>query len=84
MTNEQRVEHYHKDAAYALLGVCRDFSPTGREQQAFTNVYNDLLATNESSEEVAKQLASALLDGLRHGNWPKGRVEQPEVAATGA
>jgi hypothetical protein len=59
-----------------LLAAAMEVSPTGIEQTAFGLIVNNMRNAGESDRVVSIELASAILDGLRYGNWPN-----PEVIA---
>lgn len=59
-----------KKLSYDLLGAAILASPTGKEQQAFSDMYNNMYRDGLSDKEVAIQLCAAILDGLRFNNWP--------------
>jgi hypothetical protein len=56
--------------AYDQLRVCVMASPTGKEQEAFGRMYTNMQVDGLSDEEMTMHLAMALVDGLKHGNWP--------------
>ena len=57
--------------AHDQLRVCVMASPNGIVQENFGAMYRNMQADSLSDEEMTIQLAGALVDGLRHGNWPK-------------
>lgn len=56
---------------YDMLSMCQRICPTGVEQAGFAKLYNELRKAGESDATMVEQLAAALVDGLRHGNWPQ-------------
>jgi hypothetical protein len=53
-----------------MLQACTWVAPTSREQQGFVQLLWRMQEAGEESKEILIGLASALADGLRHGNWP--------------
>jgi hypothetical protein len=59
----------HGKNAYALLGILQSHAPTSKEQEMCTNLYNTMQKDGFTWKEIETELVSALIDGLRHGNW---------------
>lgn len=59
-----------RQAAYDLLCICQKYAPTGKVQQAFTNLYNELKENTSDDVHIIDRLCSVLIDGIRYGNWP--------------
>lgn len=59
-----------KSNGYALLGILQSYAPNGPAQQHCTNMVHRAEADGASDLDIEKMLASALSDGLNHGNWP--------------
>lgn len=64
--------------AYDMLGVCQRLSPTGREQQSFSELYNTVKAEGAPNEIIVLHLMDALSDGIRFGNWPQPQARVKE------
>lgn len=64
-------ELIQRDAAYKMLQVAQSFSPTGKVQAAFAEIYNN--ARRDSGDnwpDVIQAVINGLMDGLRWDNWP--------------
>jgi hypothetical protein len=55
-----------------LYTACLGFAPNQEVHWRFRKLRHELEEANEPPISIAKALASALLDGLQHGNWPNG------------
>jgi hypothetical protein len=55
----------------AALQLSQLIAPTGKEQQAFVLMLSEMNMDGCDPDEQLEWLLSAMLDGLRHGNWPK-------------
>lgn len=63
---------------YALLGILQSYTNNAKEHQFCSNMYSEatmqILRDHDSSAAQAKAMeitmASAILDGLKYGNWP--------------
>jgi len=55
-----------EEANRSLLAAAMILSPTGKEQRGFVALANAPV----DPFEAAELLLGALLDGVRHGNWP--------------
>jgi hypothetical protein len=55
----------------AALQLAMLVSPTGKEQEAFSEMLSEMNMAGVEQSEQLEWLLSAILDGLRHGNWPK-------------
>lgn len=55
----------------AMLAAAFTVAPTGNVQEALANVVREMQAAGEPDEMIALMLADAIVDGLRHGNWPR-------------
>ena len=54
--------------------------PTGKAQAALAAVYNSMPQSSEAKEDaVVLAMASAVIDGLRYGNWV-GHTDEERVA----
>jgi len=53
------------------LAVCYELSPSDDVRNEFTKLFIMLRVNRVELAAFVQELASALLDGLRHGNWPK-------------
>ena len=60
-----------KNAAYAILTACQLVSPSGKEQAAFATLHNEMVLSHEPWDVVIVNLANALANGIRYGNWPQ-------------
>jgi hypothetical protein len=58
------------EAVRSMLQACTWVAPTSREQQGFVQLLWRMQEAGEEPKEILIGLASALADGLRHGNWP--------------
>ena len=54
----------------ALLGVLFDYAPDGPAQEQCVKMVWQAEADHAKTEEITAMLAGALLNGIRHGNWP--------------
>lgn len=54
-----------------LLQVANIVSPTGKEQQSFTELLHKMKAAGESYEIIISQLCHSIEDGILYGDWPK-------------
>lgn len=45
-------------------------APTGKEQQAISQVVNDMIAAGESNRFITVTLLRVLLDGMTLSTWP--------------
>lgn len=66
-------------------------APTGKEQQAFVLMLSEMNMDGCDEDQQLEHLLETMLDGLRHGNWPKpdhadrgDDCEQTECAPKGA
>jgi hypothetical protein len=65
------TEERMMDKAYTLLGVLLEYAPHGTAQTIMTNTYHKMKADPYMREaDIEVELAAAILDGLRYGNWP--------------
>ena len=58
------------------------YAPDGPAQARCSEFFSELISAHDDLREVDKALASAILDGLRYGNWPW--TEQPTRPASTA
>jgi hypothetical protein len=58
------------EALRHALQVCVLLSPTGTEQEAFSNMVNAMARDGVSPQNQILNLMGALTDGLKYGNWP--------------
>lgn len=56
--------------SYQLLGILMEYAPNGDAQFECSQLRNSMIADGMSEDEVVRQLAGVLVDGLSHGNWP--------------
>ncbi len=68
----------HKEV---LLGVLFDYAPDGPAQEQCVGMVWRAEAEHAKTEEITAMLADALLNGIRHGNWPW--TDFKKVATTG-
>jgi hypothetical protein len=62
--------HDYEANAYKLLGVLLSHA-SDRDEQAVTSAwYNRAQEQGAHGRQLELACASALIDGLRHGNWP--------------
>lgn len=55
----------------SLLAILQDYAPNGPAQQKCTELLWSLQKTwGANYDKINEHLAGALIDGLRHGNWP--------------
>lgn len=54
-----------------LLAAAMQLSPTQEVQSAFVRFTTDMDREGETEETICLAIASALVDGLRHFNWPE-------------
>lgn len=59
-----------RDIGYSLLGIAQALAPNGIIQENLAIVYRDMQKQGESEKAIAMSFAGAIVDGLRHGNWP--------------
>jgi hypothetical protein len=55
---------------YNLLGILQNYAPNGDAQKSCTEMYWKLCRSGMTDEEIDLAMAGAIVDGLRHGNWP--------------
>lgn len=68
------------EARRTLLMAAMQVSPTSAEQISFTGMVNQMLGAGEDERAVCAEIASAISDGLRHGNWPTtGNPQRPPM-----
>lgn len=60
-------KHRHKTA---LLAILQEYAPDGTAQQKCTEMVHEMQDAGESDDKITEALASSIVDGLRHGNWP--------------
>ena len=60
-------------ATQALLTAINHCAPTGRVQSAVLAFHRAMEKAELAPEEILAQLCETLRDGLRNGDWPKGR-----------
>ena len=53
-----------------LLRAAINISPTDKEQVGFIKMYTEQCLDNVDEKTIIESLLGAMLDGLRHGNWP--------------
>lgn len=68
------------ESAQKMLAVCMAMAPTGREQQAFSELYRRLdtesrRLDDDGEEFVVRQLAITLYMGLSIGLWPELTID---------
>jgi hypothetical protein len=56
--------------AYRLMIVLVEYAQTSLDMEKAAQFYRELIGSPLSQTEIEIQLASAIVDGLRHGNWP--------------
>lgn len=64
--------------ANKLLAVLQDYAPTGSAQQKCSQLIGELFAKGLTSREIDAALASAIVDGIRYGNWPWTEFKKQE------
>jgi hypothetical protein len=71
------------ETSYKLLAVLQHYAPTGAEQERCAHFLAEMQLGGDTQQEIDAALAGALLDGLRHGNWPWAvpRAQQPDYEA---
>lgn len=68
--SDVNADRDHTAHAYTLLGVLLAHAPD-RSAQAVTSAwYNRIQADGAYGGTLEMTVAGALVDGLRHGNWP--------------
>jgi hypothetical protein len=55
---------------YLLLGVMQDYAPNTEAQKIAAAHLKKMQSGGATEKEIDLAMAGALLDGLRHGNWP--------------
>jgi len=71
--SESKSVHFAPTPEYALSHLLRAavaMAPTMKEQEAFGEMYTEMLMDNVRAKSAALQMLSAMQDGLRYGNWP--------------
>lgn len=58
------------DNAYELLGIIQRHAPNGEGQQIIADTYSLMLKEGNTVQEVEKNMAGILYNGLATGNWP--------------
>lgn len=64
---------YHCNQGLNMMlasAIC--LAPTGKEQEGFAKIVRDMEGAGEEPEAICLTIASAIVDGLRHNNWPGG------------
>jgi AmiR/NasT family two-component response regulator len=64
------TDNDYNEANRHLLAAAVLMAPTGTEQEAFGRMCNEAYHQRASAKAVTQDLLGALLDGVRHGNWP--------------
>jgi ribosomal protein L7/L12 len=54
----------------AILSIALELAPDGKVQEALVLIRRDMQAAGEDDRTITLSLAGAIVDGLRHGNWP--------------
>lgn len=58
-------------AIHMLLGAAMHVAPTSVEQAAFSDLVNRLRGEGRADDYIVMELASKILTGVSHGDWPK-------------
>ena len=61
----------YNDAKQALLSAVMLLAPTGAVQRRMVNLLHDMEDAGEMQSEIIVALLGAMLDGIKHGNWPQ-------------
>ncbi len=56
--------------SYQLLTILQHHAPDGPAQQTCSDLYSQLQKDGISGNQLELEMAFALVDGLRYGNWP--------------
>lgn len=59
------------EAIRLLLAAAMQVAPTGVEQAAFSDLVNRLRGEGRADDYIVMELASKILTGVSHGDWPK-------------
>lgn len=73
-------------ASYAMLTAAQHVAPNAAAQEGFAEIRRVMQGCNEPDNKITLEIASAVVDGLRYGNWPNqgGLIEpEPRVCACG-
>lgn len=57
-------------AVFTLLGIVVTEAPNEDAREALGVMVSAMRRAGETNEKILLALADALVDGLRHGNWP--------------
>ena len=61
------------DSGQIALHLAMAVAPNGKVQEAFSALYNQ--AIDDAYNDPVLVICSAILDGLKHGNWPSLEVK---------
>lgn len=57
-------------SADKLLAILLEYAPDGPAQAKVTSIFNEMMDNLPDRNDVVKELAGMLYDGLHKGNWP--------------
>lgn len=57
------------DRVNVMLALLKSYAPNVDIQNKCSSYVREMLLADLNSDQIITELASALLDGLRHGNW---------------
>ena len=61
----------YTEALRQVLALAMTVSPTGREQNAFSQMYSDMLLDGMKHRDILLHMLRAIQDGVEKNNWPK-------------
>lgn len=53
-----------------LLGMVQSYAPDADARASCADLVRTMQRDGQTEDEIVLALASLLVDGLRHGNWP--------------